>query len=128
MIVGTGIDIVEIDRMEGAIKKWGTHFLSKVFTAKEIAYSNAKPFSPQHFAARFAAKEAVIKAFGEPRKFPVKWTDLEVMNDKEGKPVIRFHNNAVTVKKKKKVDDVLISMSHSKNYAVAHAILLKKGR
>lgn len=126
MMIGAGVDIVEVFRMKGAIEKWGEGFLAKIFTDREIKYSNSRRFSHQHFAARFAAKEAVIKAFGEPRKFPIKWTDIEVLNDDEGKPVMKFHNDALALKKRKKVSDIIISMSHSKNYAVANAILLKK--
>ena len=126
MIVGTGIDIVEVFRMRDAINKWGDNFLTKVFTGKEIKYSNSKRFAPQHFAARFAAKEAVVKAFGVARRYPLNWTDIEVFNDEEGKPVILFSNDALKLKKRKKVSKVVVSMSHSKNYAVANAILLNK--
>lgn len=125
MIVATGIDIVEVFRMRDAVNKWGKSFLAKIFTDKEIKYSNSRRFSHQHFAARFAAKEAVIKAFGQPRAFPVKWTDIEIFNDEEGKPVIKFHDDALKLKKRKNIGDVIVSMSHSKNYAVANVILLK---
>ncbi|MFH0763470.1 MAG: holo-ACP synthase [Candidatus Omnitrophota bacterium] len=128
MIFGTGVDIVEVFRMRDAIKKWDENFLGKIFTMREIKYSNSRRFSHQHFAARFAAKEAVIKAFGEPRRHPIKWTDIEVLNDREGKPVIEFHDDALKLKKMKKVSDVVVSMAHSKNYAVANVILLKKKR
>lgn len=124
MIIGTGIDIVEVFRMRDAISKWGDNFLTKVFTGKEIKYSNSKRFAPQHFAARFAAKEAVVKAFGVARKYPLNWTDIEVFNDGEGKPVILFSNDALKLKKRKKVSEVIVSMSHSKNYAVANVILI----
>ena len=126
MIFGTGIDIVEVFRMRDAIKKWGENFLGKIFTMREIKYSNSRRFSHQHFAARFAAKEAVVKAFGAPRRYPIKWTDIEVLNDREGKPVIEFHDDALKLRKMKKVSDVIVSMSHSKNYAIANVILLKK--
>lgn len=125
MIVGTGIDIVEVYRMRDAIRKWGDNFLTKIFTRREIEYSNSRRFSPQHFAARFAAKEAVVKAFGEPNKFPIRWTDVEVLNDKEGKPVLEFHKTALTAKRKKRVGTVVLSLSHSKNYAVANVILVR---
>lgn len=127
MILGTGVDIVEVFRVRDAVGKWGDNFISKIFTAREIRYSNARRFSHQHLAARFAAKEAVVKAFGEPRRSPIRWTDIEVLNDREGKPVIEFHNDALKLKKKKKVSGVIVSMSHSKNYAIANVILLKKG-
>ena len=126
MIIGTGIDIVEVFRMRDAISKWGDNFLTKVFTEKEIKYSNSKRFAPQHFAARFAAKEAVIKAFGVAKKHPVNWNDIEIFNDSEGKPIISFSNDALKLKKMKKVSEVVVSMSHSKNYAVASVILLRK--
>jgi len=126
VIVGTGIDIVEVFRMRDAINKWGDNFLTKVFTNKEIRYSNSKRFAPQHFAARFAAKEAVVKAFGVARKYPLNWTDIEIFNNEEGKPVILFSNDALKLKKRKKVNEVVVSMSHSKNYAVANVILLRK--
>ncbi|MFA6321466.1 MAG: holo-ACP synthase [Candidatus Omnitrophota bacterium] len=124
MIFGAGVDIVEVFRMRDAIDKWGDNFLKKVFTDKEIEYSSSKRFACQHFAARFAAKEAVIKAFGEPRKFPIRWTEVEVLNDGEGKPMIKFYRDAQKLKEIKKIDKVILSMSHSKNYAVANVILL----
>ena len=126
MIFGAGVDIVEVYRMADAIDKWGDSFLKKIFTPREIGYSNSKRFSGQHFAARFAAKEAVIKAFGEPKKFPVRWTEIEVLNDAEGKPMIKFHNDALKLKDKKGIGDVVLSMSHSKNYAIASVIFIKK--
>lgn len=125
MIAGTGVDIVEVFRMRDAISKWGDNFLKKIFTDTEIKYSDSKRFSSQHYAARFAAKEAVIKAFGQPRKFPIKWTEIEVLNDDEGKPLIKFHDDALKLKKRKAIDSVIVSMSHSKNYAIANVILLK---
>ena len=125
MIVGTGIDIVEVFRMRDAISKWGDNFLNKIFTPAEMKYSNSRRFSYQHFAARFAAKEAVIKAFGEPKKFPIKWTEIEILNDDEGKPVIKFHGDALKLKNKKKIESVILSISHSKNYAIANVILVR---
>lgn len=128
MIFGTGVDIVEVFRMKGAIKKWGSDFLTKIFTKREIKYSNSRRFSHQHFAARFAAKEAVVKAFGGQRRFPVKWHDVEILNDREGKPMIEFHGDALRLKRKKEIVEAIVSMSHSKNYAIANVILLKRGR
>ena len=125
MIFGSGVDIVEVYRMRDAIDKWGDSFLKKVFTDREIKYSNSKRFSCQHFAGRFAAKEAVVKAFGEPKKFPIKWTEIEVLNDAEGKPIIKFHNDALKLKNRKRIGDVILSISHSRNYAVANVILIK---
>ena len=126
MIIGTGIDIVEISRMRDAIKRYGDHFLTKIFTPREITYSSSRRFAPQHFAARFAAKEAVVKAFGDPAKHPLRWTDIEIMNDSEGKPLVRLHGSALAAFRKKKAGIVIVSMSHSKQYAIANAILTGK--
>ncbi|MFH1995878.1 MAG: holo-ACP synthase [Candidatus Omnitrophota bacterium] len=123
MIIQTGIDIVEVDRMKRAIEKWGDEYLKKLFTDTEIKYSNSKRFPCQHYAARFAAKEACIKAFGGIKNFPIRWTDIEVMNDAEGKPAIWFHNEAKRLKVRSKISGVSVSMSHSRQYAVASAIL-----
>jgi holo-[acyl-carrier protein] synthase len=124
MISGIGVDIVEIGRMKAAVNKWGAHFLNKMFTEREIKYSNSKRFCHQHFAARFAAKEAVVKAFGGTGKFPIKWTDIEILNDQEGKPMVEFSGDAVKLKDIKKVSQVLLTMSHSKDYAVANAVVI----
>ena len=128
MILGMGVDIIEIYRMRDAMKKWGDSFLTKIFTPREIKYSTARRFAPQHLAARFAAKEAVVKAFGEPNKHPIRWTEIEVLNDEEGKPIIEFHNDALRLKKKKMVSKVVVSMAHSENYAIANVILLNGKR
>lgn len=128
MIYGTGVDIVEVHRMKDAINKWGEAFLSKIFTEKEICYSKARKFSSQHYAARFAAKEAVVKAFGEGARYPLKWTDIEVVNNRDGKPAIRFYNDAFKLMKKRKIGDALVSVAHSKKYAVANVILIAKGK
>ena len=125
MIIGTGIDIVEVPRMKQAIRKWNENFLSKVFTEREIAYSSSRRFAPQHFAARFAAKEAVVKAFGEPAKYPIRWTDIEVLNDHEGKPMVTCHKSARAAMRAKKIDRIMISLSHSARYAIANAILVR---
>ena|SRR3990167_5343267 len=129
MIVGTGIDIVEIDRIRKAVERWGKNFLSKVFTPREIKYSNSRRSAYPHLAGRFAAKEACLKALGVPRRTEIWWTQIEVFNDKEGRPHMEFHKDALRLKKKRGVVEVMVSLSHSKNYAVASAILLgsKKG-
>ncbi len=124
MIIGTGIDIVEIDRFKETVKKYGNSFLKKIFTSNEISYSKKRRFQDQHFAARFATKEAVLKAFGDNPGTIKKWTDIEVLNDKNGKPVISFHGSAERLRKRKKVSKVIVSMAHSRNHAIANAILI----
>src|SRR3989338_1008774 len=122
MIVGTGIDIIEISRFKNAKKKWGKNFLTKVFTKNEIAYSKKRRFQDQHFAARFAAKEATLKAFGDKLTSIRNWQDIEILNDKSGRPYIIFHKSAKRLKTKEKIKDVIISMAHCKDHAVATAI------
>lgn len=128
MIIGTGIDIVEISRVKNASLKWKNKFLKRIFTDKEIAYSQEKPYSYQHLAARFAAKEAVLKAFGNGWKKQAEWTDIEIWNEESGKPQVKLYGNLKQMQDELKVDDIIISLSHAHNYAVASAILIRRGR
>ena len=114
MIHGTGIDIIEIDRIKKAIDRWGDNFLRHVFNEEEIAYAQSNKNPVQHYAARFAAKEAVFKAFGD--KPDIRWKDIKVMNDSYGRPCCIFKDNTLKYK-------ILISLSHTQNYAVANAII-----
>jgi len=114
MILGTGIDIIELDRIQGAIDRWGDSFLKHVFTDEEIKYAKSHKFPTQHFAARFAAKEAVLKAFGENAH--IHWKDIQITNEKSGKPICTYTGKDFKHK-------ILISISHTKIYAVANAII-----
>ncbi|MFH1856772.1 MAG: holo-ACP synthase [Candidatus Omnitrophota bacterium] len=125
MIQGTGIDIIEIDRVKQAHKRWGDSFLKKVFTKKELDYSFEKRFPYQHLAARFAAKEAVIKAFGNGWENFVSLNLIEVSNDKDGKPRIILNGGFKKLYAKRNLNDIVVSMSHSKKFAVANCILVK---
>ena len=117
MIYGIGTDIVEVKRIEQAVKRWGDSFLSHIFTPAEIAYAKQNKNPSQHLAARFAAKEAVFKAIGD--KPDIRWKEIEVFNDKYGRPCCIF-------KKKNFKRKILISLSHTKHYAVANAIVTSK--
>ena len=119
MIIGTGVDITEVRRLRQAAEKWGNDFLNRVFTAREL--HNAKTYVSfyQHLAGRFAAKEAVFKALGNKN---LKWQDVEITNDKEGKPCCLILNN------KGRNANVHISISHVKSYAVASAIITEKSK
>jgi len=114
MIIGTGIDIIEIERIQKAIDRWGDNFLRHVFTDEEIEYSKNHKFPTQHFAARFAAKEAVFKAVGDNPH--ITWKDINVLNDKHGRP-------CCSLKVKNFRHKIVISLSHTQNYAVASAII-----
>ena len=119
-----GIDIVEIKRLERMSKKWGKAFLRKIYTDKELAYAKSKRFPEQHLAARFAAKEAVFKALGEVEKDFVGWKNIEILNDANGKPVVHWHGQAEKVRKARRLAAVVVSLSHTENYAVASAMLV----
>ena len=117
MIRGTGVDITEVRRIRQAIEKWGNDFLNRVFTEEELENAKTRGSLQQHLAGRFAAKEAVFKAMGDSE---LSWKDVQILNDKEGKPYCRILNE-----KGKKVD-VHISISHVKNYATATAVITEK--
>ena len=125
MIAGSGIDIVEISRFRKTHAKWGKGFLDKIFTGNEIAYSQKRRFHAQHLAVRFAAKEAVLKAFGDKLSSIQNWQDIEILNDKSGRPYVNFHRSAKKLKTKEKIKTVVLSMAHCKGHAVATAILVK---
>jgi holo-[acyl-carrier protein] synthase len=116
MITGMGIDIIEIERIEQAIDRWGEHFLKHVFHDEEIDYAQKFKFPAQHYAARFAAKEAIFKAFGTNPKLT--WKDVKILNNEFGQPYCIFSDA-------KYKDKIIISLSHSDNYAVASAIITK---
>jgi holo-[acyl-carrier protein] synthase len=118
MIIGTGVDITEVRRLRQAIEKWGEEFLNRVFTKGELENARTHVSLYQHLAGRFAAKEAVFKALGDKG---LNWKDVQILNDKEGRPICKLLNG------KNKDLDVHISISHIKNYALAQAIITKKG-
>jgi len=124
MIIGTGIDMVEISRIKNAAKKWQKNFLLKIFTDKELEYSNEKTSSYQHLAARFAAKEAVLKALGSGLTSRMEWRDIEVWNEESGKPNVRLTGEVERVSTALGVKNIIISMSHTRTYAVASVILV----
>ncbi|MFH1868228.1 MAG: holo-ACP synthase [Candidatus Omnitrophota bacterium] len=126
MIVGAGVDIIEVSRIKNAAIRWKDNFLKRIFTDKELEYSNGRSASYQHLAARFAAKEAVLKALGNGWANRVEWKDIEVWNEKSGKPNVRLSGEVESVSRKMGVTDIMVSISHTRTYAVANAILIKK--
>ena len=126
MIIGTGVDIVEVSRIKNAAVRWKENFLKRIFTDKELNYSKERTTSYQHLAARFAAKEAVLKALGNGWTNMVEWKDIDIWNEKSGKPNVRLSGEVERLSKKMGVGDIIISMSHTRTYAVANAILIKK--
>jgi holo-[acyl-carrier protein] synthase len=117
MIIGTGVDITEVRRLQQAVEKWGNEFLSRIFSKEELENAKTRGSLYQHLAGRFAAKEAVFKAAGDK---DLSWKDVQILNDKEGKPY------CLLLKAKAKTLKVHISISHVKTYAVASAVVTKK--
>ena len=123
MVLGLGIDIIEIARIKKSIDRYGDKFLEKVFTEGEISYCNSKFNKFQHFAARFAAKEAVYKALASGWKEGLRWKDIEIQNDNSGMPSIKPSGKLKSFLS----DDtqLRISISHSDNYVTSVAIIFK---
>lgn len=121
MIIGIGTDIIEIKRIEEIITKSKDEFLNRVFTQGEIEYSNSKKRFIQHFAVRFAAKEAVLKALGIGFR-EIKWQDIEIINGELGRPQVRLAGRAREIAEEKSIQHWHISLSHSEDKAVAFVI------
>lgn len=124
MKVKCGTDIIEISRIKESIEDLGEHFLKRVFTDKEIEFCESKKAQKyEHYAARFAAKEAAFKAISWilNDKYSVTWKDFEVENDKNGRPILNIYNMDI-----KSIESIDISLSHCKNYAVANVVILTK--
>ena len=117
-----GIDIIEIDRIKKSIEELGDKFLDKIYSKKEIEYCESKNKAKyQHYAARFAAKEAIFKAIScrLKDKFEITWKDAEILNDENGKPYVHILTDKI-----KNLENIDISISHCKEYAVANVIAI----
>jgi holo-[acyl-carrier protein] synthase len=123
MIVGTGIDIAEVPRIAEAIQRHGQRFLHRVFTEGEIAYCDSKANRIERYAARFAAKEAGMKALGTGWNHGVRWRDVEVCRQPGGRPTIAFHGKAAEFAAKLGTKNVALSLSHTAEQAIAQVIL-----
>ena len=123
MIVGTGIDVAEVSRLEQAAARHGRRFLERIFTAREIAYCERYRNRFERYAARFAAKEAGMKALGVGWRGGVRWQDLEVVNQRGGKPELRLSGVAARIAERQKVRNVSLSLTHTQAQAVAQVIL-----
>ena len=120
----SGVDIIEIDRIKQSIEETEGKFCDRVYTKKEIEYCESKKTQKyQHYAVRFAAKEAVFKAISSKLhdKYEVSWKDIEVLNDNTGRPYINLPEE-----KMQEIEDIDLSMSHCKQYAVANVIVCYK--
>jgi holo-[acyl-carrier protein] synthase len=123
MIVGTGIDIAEVPRIEASIARFGDRFIRRIFTVAEIQYCDSKANRIERYAARFAAKEAAMKAIGTGWNHGVTWKDVEVCRQPGGRPTIAFHGKAAEFAAKLGAAHIALSLSHTKDYAIAQVIL-----
>jgi len=121
-IIGLGTDIIECERIGRMLAQHGERFTDHVYTADEVRYCSDRKVSDQHFAGRWAAKEAVLKAFGTGWIAGITWRDVEIVIQPSGKPVIRLHRGAAEKAVQLGIADVLISISHCKSHATATAI------
>ncbi len=123
MIVGTGIDIAEVPRVAQALERFGERFLQRVFTPGEIRYCDSKANRVERYAARFAAKEAAMKALGTGWNHGVRWRDCEVVRAPGGRPTIVFHGKAGEFAEKLGVKNASLSLTHTSEQAFAQVIL-----
>ena len=123
MIVGTGIDLIEVPRIAAAIDRHGQRFLHRVFTEGEIRYCESKANRVERFAARFAAKEAAMKALGTGWSRGVRWRDFEVRHQPGGRPTVAFHGKAAEIARHLGVVNASLSLTHTEQQAFAQVIL-----
>ena len=123
MIVGTGIDIAEVPRIRQSIERFGDRFLQRIYTAGEMRYCDSKANRGERYAARFAAKEAAMKALGTGWNHGVRWRDCEVVRLPGGRPMIAFHGKAAEVAAKLGVKNASLSLTHTAEQAFAQVIL-----
>jgi len=123
MIVGTGVDLAEVPRIRASIERFGARFIDRIYTPAEIAYVERKANRWERYAARFAAKEAGMKAIGTGWRHGVRWRDFEVANLPSGKPTLRLHGVASRVANKLGVRNVSLSLTHTAELGMAHVIL-----
>ena len=123
MILGTGIDVTDVARLEQAVARYGRRLLERVFTPREIEYCQSRKNRFERYAARFAAKEAGMKALGTGWRRGVRWRDLEVVNLPGGKPTLRLTGAAAEVARKLNVRNIALSLTHTATQAIAQVIL-----
>jgi holo-[acyl-carrier protein] synthase len=123
-IIGIGLDATELDRIEATIRRYGDRFLRRIFTEGEIAYATRRKNPVPHFAGRFAAKEAAMKALGTGHSQGVLWRDIEVVREPGGPPQLRFHGGAARRLAYLNANSSLLTITHSQTLAIAQVMLL----
>ncbi len=127
MILGCGVDLVEVPRLRRTIRRQPITLLKRLFTAEELAYSRRKRFSAEHLAARFAAKEAVAKAFGDRHGLTMRWQDVAVVHAASGQPQIQLVGQARQLQRRRRVQRIHLSPTPPRQYAVAMVVLEGRG-
>ena len=125
-IVGIGTDIVECLRIGRMIEEHGELFLTRVYTEREIRYCQSRKHAIEHFAARWAAKEAILKCLGTGWRKGISWTDMEIRNDFNGKPLVGLCGAAKDQAEALAIADILLTLSHCRAYATATAIAVRQ--
>ena len=124
MEIRTGVDIIEVNRIKESIEQIGQVFVDRIFTEKEKEYcEKSNKMKYQHYAARFAAKEAVFKALSDTldNKYGIEWKDIEIKNDDNGRPYVKLNDKFMET-----IESIDISISHCKEYAVASVVLIER--
>ena len=127
-VVGLGLDLVEVERIRALLEKSGDRFKERVFTENEIAYCDSCADAAMHYAARFAAKEAVAKVLGTGFSSGVSWRDIEVLRGVSGAPSVLLHGGALGVARELGVARILLTLTHTKSAAAACAVAVPSGR
>jgi holo-[acyl-carrier protein] synthase len=121
-IIGIGTDIIECLRIAQMIERHGELFINRVFTPHEIQYCQSRKLATQHFAGRWAAKEAILKAMGTGWRKGISWRDVEIRNEPGGRPVVALRGGARDVIEQLGITEMLISISHCRSHATAYAL------
>lgn len=126
-IIGIGTDITECLRIARMIERHGELFIGRIYTADEIQYCQSRRQATQHFAGRWAAKEAVLKALGTGWVKGISWRDIEILNEPSGQPVVELRGGAKDVARQLGITRMLVSISHCHTHATAYAIAVGEG-
>ena len=123
MIVGSGVDLIEISRIAETLAHYGDRFCHRIYLPGEIRYCRSKKNEAESFAARFAAKEAAAKALGTGIHYGVSWRDIEVVRTPSGRPTLLFHGRAAAIARDLGVRNAVVSLTHSRTDALAQVVL-----
>jgi len=121
-VIGHGVDLIECERIRRSVERFGQVFLNRILTADEQEYVNRKKDPIPHIAGRFAGKEAILKVIGTGWRGSIAWTDMEILNDELGRPVVRLSGQVARQAEQLGIKRVLVSISHTRGHAVASAI------